>query len=294
MNILPKIAASILALSLSTAIAPPAIASDGAQADDGKRKINLSGRQRMLSQRMAKAVCFAAIGVDTAAHLKMGSEAHDLFDRTLTGLRSGDSEQGLSSERHPPILEELTAVDDLWEMYGAAISASLSGPDAAKTSLAEIATLSLPTLKQMNKAVGAFERQYGASGEIHPTLALALNVSGRQRMLSQKASKEFCLIVAGVNVEENRAALSATVDLFERSLLGLMDGDDELGLPEAPTDEIYEQLELVSELWAPLKTIFAKVSSGAMPSDADISLVAKDNNTLLVEANRAVWMYDNL
>lgn len=263
-------------------------------AEDGKRKINLSGRQRMLSQRMAKAVCFAAQGVQIEKHLKMIENAHALFDTTLIGLREGDAEQGLNPEKTPRILSELDDVEGLWTQYGVAVAAAAKGKEAAQAALDEVASLNLPTLIQMNKAVGEFERHYGSSGDIHPALALALNISGRQRMLSQKASKEFCLIAAGKDVEENRTALAKTVALFESSLLGLMDGNEDLGLPEAPTDEIYEQLEFVMELWVPLKSVFAAVANGSDPSDAELKLVATGNNPLLVEMNRAVWMYDQI
>jgi hypothetical protein len=284
------------ALACAQVFAPfsMASASDSSVADDGKRKINLSGRQRMLSQRMAKAVCFAAIGIQTDSHIEMASDAHDLFDRTLDGLRNGDGEQGLSAEKNPRILTELASVEELWSEYGAAIKSALGGKTDALVSLELVARLNLPTLKQMNKAVGEFERHYGSSGTIHPSLALALNISGRQRMLSQKASKEFCLILSGTAVDANRAALSETVALFERSLLGLMDGDDDLGLPEAPTDEIYEQLEVVMGLWTPLRDILSKVASGESPTANEIETVARDNNPLLVEMNKAVWMYDNI
>lgn len=263
-------------------------------AEDGKRKINLSGRQRMLSQRMAKAVCFAALGVQVEKHLKMTEDAHATFDTTLTGLRQGDEEQGMNPEKTPRILSELDGVEDLWTRYGVAVAAAAEGREAAQAALDDVASLNLPTLVQMNKAVGEFERHYGSSGDIHPALALALNISGRQRMLSQKASKEFCLIAAGKDVEANRKALAETVALFESSLLGLMDGNEDIGLPEAPTDEIYEQLEMVMELWSPLKSIFDKVANGSDPSDAELELVATDNNPLLVEMNRAVWMYNQI
>jgi hypothetical protein len=263
-------------------------------AEAGKRKINLSGRQRMLSQRMAKAACFIAIDVNKAGHVKMAAEAHALFDKTLKGLRQGDQEQGLSSEKNPNILRELAGVEALWSDYGPAIDQVVKQGAVAGGILGQVAALNVPTLRQMHKTVGEFERHYGASGQIHPALALALNVSGRQRMLSQKASKEFCLIAAGHEVEANRQALSETVTLFERSLLALMDGDDVLGLPEAPTDELYEQLEKVQGIWEPLRDIFKAVANGATPSATQIQRVAADNNPLLVEMNRAVWMYDEL
>lgn len=287
-------AAALAAMSLAVTPVHTAFAAELSVSEDGKRKINLSGRQRMLSQRMAKAVCFASIGVETDMHLEMISEAHQLFDTTLAGLRDGSPDLGMNPERNPTILAELEGVEELWESYGVAVASAAASRDAAQAALEETAELNVPTLVQMNVAVGEFERQYGSGGSIHPALALALNVSGRQRMLSQRASKEFCLIVAGIDVEANRAALSDTVALFETSLIGLMDGDFDLGLPEAPTDDIYEQLELVMGLWAALKDIFDAVANGGTPTDAEIQHVALDNNPLLVEMNRAVWMYDQL
>jgi len=285
-----------IALSMTLGLTGLPTASYAAQisaAQDGKTKINVSGRNRMLSQRMAKAVCFAGIGVDTPAHLEMAASAHAQFDKALKGLRNGDSDLGILVENAPAILTELDAVDELWATYGDAIASVSSAQDITPDVMGQVAALSLPTLVQMNKAVGAFEKRYGAS-DIHPSLALAINVSGRQRMLSQKSSKEFCLAVAGSAAEESRAALGKTVELFETSLVALMDGSDDLGLPEAPTDEIYAQLELVQELWAPVGAIFKKAVSGATVSDADVAFVAEQNNIILVEMNKAVGMYASL
>lgn len=274
--------------------APPAqAAATVTAAEDGKNKINISGRQRMLSQRMAKAVCFAAIGVESVAHLNMAATAHSQFDQALVGLRAGNAEMGILPEAAPAILSELDGVVELWASYGPAVSAASQSEGMARNFLPEIASLSTPTLVQMNKAVGEFEKRYAAT-EIHPALALAINVSGRQRMLSQKSSKEFCLAVAGTDAEANRAALQATVSLFETSLSALLDGSDEMGLPEAPTDEIYDQLMLVQQLWTPVSVIFAKVAGGAAATPDEIAFVAEQNNVILVEMNKAVGMYAQL
>ncbi|MEM6587726.1 MAG: type IV pili methyl-accepting chemotaxis transducer N-terminal domain-containing protein [Pseudomonadota bacterium] len=284
-----------IALAAPLAILPShARAADVPAVEDGKRKINLSGRQRMLSQRMAKAACFAAIDVNAPAHLAQARDAHALFEKTLHGLRYGDADQGMNVEKNPRILEELTAVEELWTAYGAFVATASMSVDDAQTALPQIALLNLPVLRQMNKSVGAFERHYGGTGEIHPVLALAINVSGRQRMLSQRASKEFCLILAGVNPQANRKALAETVTLFETSLVALKNGSEDMGLPPAPTDEIQAQLQTVNNLWAPLKAVFDATVMGTMPSEAQINQVARDNNPLLKEMNKAVLMYSQL
>ncbi|MEM8539304.1 MAG: type IV pili methyl-accepting chemotaxis transducer N-terminal domain-containing protein, partial [Pseudomonadota bacterium] len=269
-------------------------AADAPAIEDGTRKINLAGRQRMLSQRMAKAACFASLGVLTDQHLTQAREAHSLFEETLRDLRHGNTEQGLAPETSPRILTELDGVEELWNLYGVSVELAAEDRAAAQISLWQIADLNLPLLRQLHRSVGEFERQYGNSGIVHPVLALAINIAGRQRMLTQKASKEFCLIVAGRQAAENRKALAATVALFDASLLALTDGNDKMGLPQAPTEEIRAQLELVHDKWAQLKTIFEAVSNGSKPTMTEIEQVARRADPVLEEMNRAVWMYDQL
>ncbi|MEM6941440.1 MAG: type IV pili methyl-accepting chemotaxis transducer N-terminal domain-containing protein [Pseudomonadota bacterium] len=291
---LDRIAVFVAAVALTFATqADIASATQISVEEDGKRKINISGRQRMLSQRMAKAACFASIGVDRTAHVQMATKAHEEFGVALVGLREGSAELGLLPENAPVILTELDAVDDIWAAYGPAVASLLEGETVSSEGMANVAKLSLPTLVQMNRAVGEFEKRYGGSN-IHPSLALAINVSGRQRMLSQKSSKEFCLIMAGENPDANREVLAETIALFEASLAALMDGDQTLGLPEAPTDEIYEQLDKVQVLWTPMADILKSVARGSSASDAEIAFVAERNNEVLVEMNKAVGMYANL
>lgn len=287
--------AVVLALALPLpAVFAPVLAADVPATEDGKRKINLSGRQRMLSQRMAKAACFASLGVQTGQHLRQTREAHELFDTTLRALLRGDAEMGMNATTAPRILEAMASVEALWLSYGSAVLSASQNEEAAQAALPQISELNVPVLRQMNTAVSEFERYYGGKGEIHPVLALAINVAGRQRMLSQKAAKEFCLILSGRSVDANRKALSDTVALFETSLAALMVGDDDMGLPPAPTDDIQNQLETVKALWEPLKAIFDATAAGTVPSPGDVATVARDNNPLLKEMNQAVWMYDQL
>ncbi|MEO1111704.1 MAG: type IV pili methyl-accepting chemotaxis transducer N-terminal domain-containing protein [Pseudomonadota bacterium] len=263
-------------------------------ASDGKTKINLAGRQRMLSQRMAKAACFAHLEIQPADHLKMLDDAHTLFVQTLEGLKKGDADQGMLPENNPEIVNDLAQVAQLWAGFQAVNEDILAKKTISDDQLSEISEINLPVLRQMHKTVGTIEKVYGSSGEVHPALALALNVSGRQRMLSQKASKEFCLVVAGVDVENSRAALKDTVELFEASLSGLINGDAAKALAPAPTPEILAQLQLVQQMWDPLHAIFLKVVEGDDASEDEINVIATNNNALLVEMNKAVFMYNAL
>ena len=90
-------------------------------------------------------------------------------------------------------------------------------------------------------------------------------------MLTQKASKEFCLVAYGSEVEANRTALAATVVLSTARSPTLTDGDYEVGLPEPPTDELRSQLALVRTLWVPLLDVFRATAAGATPDARQIA-----------------------
>ena len=89
----------------------------------------------------------------------------------------------------------------------------------------------------------------------------------------------------------HRAALTKTIALFDSSLRALQEGNEALGLPPAPNDEIAAQLDRVDALWIPLRSVFEGMIAGDRPSAADIERVARDNIPLLKEMNEAVSMY---
>ena len=55
--------------------------------------------------------------------------------------------------------------------------------------------------------------------------ATVINLAGRQRMLTQKMSKEVLLVALGHDADANKANLRNTASLFDRTLKGLKDGD---------------------------------------------------------------------
>jgi nitrate/nitrite-specific signal transduction histidine kinase len=107
------------------------------------------------------------------------------------------------------------------------------------------------------------------------TDASAINKAGRQRMLSQRMTKDYMMIGAGVKVDAAKKELDAAVALFEEQFLELQD--------YAPSPEIVAGLEKVEELWMPFRM---KVVSE--PDVNEAILLIDEANELLKACHQVV------
>ena len=246
-------------------------------------QINLSGKQRMLTQKMSKESFLVALGIDPDANRANLKKTMALFDRTLKGLKNGDEGLKLAKAPNAKIAAQLDVVMKLWKTFQPLVAKVAAGSADAAT-LTAIAKNNLPLLREMNKAVKMFEKAAGAdTGE----LAVVINLSGRQRMLTQKMTKEYLLIALGIDPDANRANLKKTMALFDRTLKGLLDGDPEQGLPGTKDEKIRAQLKKVMALWANFAPLLKKPAT-----PETLRAIAQDNLPLLAEMNRAVKMYE--
>jgi hypothetical protein len=189
----------------------------------------------------------------------------------------------------------LDKVSKIWSEFYPVIRSIIESKQVSDDQLAAVASQNLPLLKQMNKAVGLYEKDAQKNGlKADPGLASTLNLSGKQRMLTQKMSKESFLIALGYQVDDNKLNLLETYSLFDRTLKGLKDGDDMLGLPGTKPEHIRQQLDVVKGLWADFQPL---VASGADHGSSGVSAeqvaqIAKSNLPLLKEMNAAVMLYE--
>ncbi|MEM0909661.1 MAG: type IV pili methyl-accepting chemotaxis transducer N-terminal domain-containing protein [Pseudomonadota bacterium] len=285
----------ILILTLSF-FALQTTAVDAQTAEEFGTVINLSGKQRMLTQKMSKEVMLVALDIDKEKNLKNLQATSSLFDKTLKGLRNGDADLKLPATTSPKIIRQLDRVEKLWTDFYPIVQNVIDTGSATADDVSAIAGSNLKLLKQMNKAVGAYEKEAAATGlSAAPGLATTLNLSGKQRMLTQKMSKEFLLVAYNHEKSENKLNLLETFTLFERTLQGLKVGDDTLGLPPTKDTAILNQLDKVSSLWDKAKPSFvsATAKTEAISTD-DKNTIAALNLPLLKEMNAAVQMYEGL
>ncbi len=231
--------------------------------------INLAGKQRMLTQKMSKEALFVAKGIDADANKANLAKTVALFDKTLNGLINGDSSLNLPKTEDKAILAQLQKVTDLWKSFKTKIE---------KNDLKAIANENIPLLKNMNAAVQMYAKASGS--KLDPAMAKTINLAGKQRMLTQKMTKELLLVANGIDADANKENAKKTVALFEKTLNDLISGTKD--------DGIKKQLEVVKKLLAEYKPIIANVDT----SDEALKKANKLNLPLLKEMNKAVKMYE--
>ncbi len=257
------------------------------EAAQAKIRINLAGRQRMLTQRMARQICAAGAGIEVETNRDAARDTAQIFAQVLAQLRDGGGEEGLSPETNQRVLEELSQVAILWEPYSAAIR-SLSDEEPG-ADIDQVRQLNSAVLAAMNAAVNAMEEASGST--LSPDLAKTINVAGRQRMLTERALMWACLSTTGTGGQGDAEKVRAAQTLFSSSLAALRVGDE--GVIAPPTWEIDAQLEVVADLWGNLAPWLDRMAAGAPTKASELAQMI-DQGVLIVDAmNDAVWMYEN-
>lgn len=113
---------------------------------------------------------------------------------------------------------------------------------------------------------------------------LVINLAGRQRMLSQKMSKEVLALNLG-NGEVD--TLKATIQQFDKTLEGLINGDKTLNLPSTQVPIIRSQLQQVKELWRSFRENITIIVETAGKKNEGM-LYLQENNTKLLNLSNAV------
>ncbi len=99
-----------------------------------------------------------------------------------------------------------------------------------------------------------------------------INIAGRQRMLSQKITKEIFYIKSSENFDFQN--LNDDIETFEKNLFILINGDKKLGVYKPPNSDIKNKLDMVLKLWKPFKEKIIQL-------EKDIRGVKKDKEVMM-------------
>lgn len=257
----------------------------------GTDRINYSGKLRMLSQRIPAAACNLQAGVLPQKSAKILAATSAEFNKIINALEYGDPSlniKGTESRR-----KTLAAIKDVkaeWEPFGAA--ANMIIDEGVTSSLSEqLIEQSGGLLSAAKILVSELSGQYSDPAAIIQSDAIRIDIAGRQRMLSQKISKDLCSVLSGVNVDAAMESLGKTIATFDVSLMALRDGMPSAGIKASTNAEIVAGLDLVAQHWVKLQPHFEAVkATGSLDPELRAS-VFEQLNVLLVDMNKVVGMY---
>lgn len=260
------------------------------QADrSGPARIELSGRLRMLSQRIVSSACHAAAGIVPEMSAPMLRIASDEFDRILGALRFGDAKLSiLSPEESGKVKAEIAAVREVWDPMYAQIQAYGNRPisiDLANSLSDQAVVLLDRTMMLYNHA----SSEYGNPALMLRPDAMLVDLAGRQRTFAQQISKNACLTAEGDTTV--LAELKETIEVHGTGLQALRYGLPEAGILPPPTDAIAETLDEAIADWNTVEPMLARAVAGEQLTPAERQAVFVAGYGLGAKMDFLAWRY---
>jgi len=244
--------------------------------DTIKNRVNLSGRQRMLTQRMTKLALLVSSNIDSDNNKKSLMEVTTLYGKTLNDFKNTDNQD---------IKNQILVIEGAWKPFLKNIKHIAEGQDKEGTALTYVISNNEALLKESNILVDKFEKSNTSQNYIEKAMVSIVNIAGRQRMLTQKMTKEKLLIIQkGQDQYENK--LVKTIKLFDDSLVLLKHGNSEQKIVKPSNQKIITQLNKVDNLWKDLKPLYEKKK----PSSKEMTSIINKNPILLREMHKMVQM----
>ncbi len=223
--------------------------------------VNEAGRQRMLTQRMLKDYAMIGLGNTFGDPQKDLEKVMKMFDEHLEALT--EFAKGKDKKTYDSLLEQRK----LWTPIQQKLKETPS-KDKATELQGKLDAL----LKAADNTTKLFAAQTGKkSGKI-------INISGRQRMLSQRMANLYMLKVWGIKDPKFKEKMDAAMKLFGDSLKLLMESD-------LNDDKINELLQNVKKNFMFFE-IMNKSETKFIPS-----LIYKKSNEILKDMNTVTGMY---
>jgi len=247
-----------------------------------KKRVNISGRQRMLVQRMTKLALLISSNIDKKDNIQKLIKYSKLYDKALNAFKNGDKDLGCIPTNDEETKKQIELVKKEWKPFYVNIQKIIEDKDQDKKALSYLVSKNEQLLKMSNDLVKLYEKSDKSENFLEKARVHVIDIAGRERMLSQKMTKEKLLVIQGK--KEYKTKLKETIKLFDDSLKALINGDEKQKIIKPTNQQIKEQLTKVSNIWSKLKPLYEKEK----PTPKELAIIIKENPILLSEMNKMV------
>jgi len=164
--------------------------------------VNLAGMQRMLTQRIGASYLMVGAEVRTQQANMQLDDSMSRYEENLQALRSWAAARGTQE-----IQQQLQQLVNLWQPYRAL---AMRSPD--RTAALQLIEMAEPLLQAAEELTLLIERHVA-----QPSSRL-INLSGRQRMLSQRINMLYQARSWGVPVPQLETRLKDSINAFDAAL----------------------------------------------------------------------------
>ena len=255
------------------------------------QRINLSGKLRMLTQRVAASACYVQAGIVPQDSVSMLEGAVAEFTLIVGALEYGNEDLGIfGAEEHRKTLMGVAKLKELWAPMEATAMTVAMGAGTPQD-VEAIATQSAKVLEIAQRLVAEITGQYANPAALRQADAMVIDLAGRQRMLAQRVSKNVCLLSTMPNMDTAAAELALARDTFDSTLSALYVGMPAMGIQAPPTDEIETGLAEVAELWKQLQPFALRAADGDTLDPSSLEQMFYGGNGLTGGMNSVVGLY---
>jgi hypothetical protein len=223
--------------------------------------INKAGRQRMLSELMMKEYLQQAENISAAAARGHLQQAVEVFEDQIADLKAFAA--------GGPAAKTVAELEARWQAFRPLVTGTTS-----RRGIAPLLEAGAALHDAAQRNVDALQAAHGG-----PASKLA-DLSGRQRMLSQRIAKNYMLLSGTMEEPGARAELKLAGQEFERAHAEL--------LAAAASDDIRAELETVGSIWQAVRPMLER-SRDTAPNRTK---VVDGTDAILVHMERATAMFE--